>query len=270
VVFVFGLTIGSFLNVCIYRLPREMSLVTPRSHCFHCHTELTAADLVPLVSFLLLRGRCRACGVRFSAQYFWVELATGLILAGLFARHGPTVDFVAQALFACVLIPIFVIDLRHYLIPNELNAVGVLIGLAADGIRIAQDPTALLEVPVPGTAWFLLIPRSVAGLLVGGGVFLLVVVVGTALFHREAMGGGDVKLAAAAGAHFGPGYAFLTFFLLSILLGAVVGVGLIVSRRRSRRDYIPFGPFMVVSALLLMLGPASLVRSVQGVYSLGP
>jgi leader peptidase (prepilin peptidase)/N-methyltransferase len=260
---VVGLAIGSFLNVCIYRMPRGMSIIRPRSHCFFCNTELTAADLVPVVSWFLLQGRCRSCGVRISGRYALVELATGILVAGFFWRYGPSVDFFANALFACILIPIFLIDLEHLIIPTPLNVAGMLVGLGADFARWRTGQYLPVTWNLPGTPWLLHLPPSLVGMLLGGGLFLGVVGLGSWLFRREAMGGGDVRFAAAAGALFGPTYAFLTFFLLSIFLGAAVGLLLIALRLRSRWDYIPFGPFMVLSALVLMWGGQPLVALVR-------
>lgn len=264
-----GLAIGSFLNVCIYRMPREMSIIAPRSHCFFCNTELSGAQLVPVLSWLFLQGRCRFCGVRISGRYALVELATGILVASFFVRYGASVDFFANALFGCILIPIFLIDLEHCIIPTELNIAGILVGLGADLARWLTGQYVPWAWTLPRTAWLIHLPPSVVGMLLGGGVFLGMVALGSWLFHREAMGGGDVRFAAAAGALFGPTYTFLTFFLLSIFLGAAVGLLLITLRLRSRRDYIPFGPFMVISALALMWKGQPLVALVQGRFG-GP
>lgn len=260
---VVGLAIGSFLNVCIYRMPRGMSIIAPRSHCFFCNTELTTADLIPVVSWLLLQGRCRSCGARISGRYALVELAAGILVAGFWVRYGLSVEFFANALFGCILIPICLIDLEHLIIPTELNVAGMVVGLGADLGRWWTGQYVPVTWTLPGTAWRLHLPPSLAGMMLGGGVFLGVVALGNWLFHREAMGGGDVRFAAAAGALFGPTYTFLTFFLLSIFLGAGVGLLLIALRLRSRWDYIPFGPFMVLSALILMGGGQPLVALVR-------
>ena len=244
-----------------------MSIITPRSHCFHCDTELGTADLVPLLSYLWLRGLCRYCGVRISGRYFLVELVTGLAFAALYLHHrGAIFDFVSAALFAGVLIPVFFIDLEYTLIPAELTAAGMLIGVGSDLLKLLVGQGQPLEWLVPGTTWLIQIPASLVGLCLGGAVFASIVVLGRVLFGREAMGGGDVHLAAAIGAKLGPGYAFLTFFLLAVGLGALIGVLLIALRLRSRQDYIPFGPFMVVSAFLLLFWGEALTRLIRQCY----
>lgn len=252
-VFFVGLFVGSFLNVCIYRLPREQSIVRPRSHCFFCGTPLSLWDLIPVGSYLWLKGKCRYCGVLLSSRYLWGELATGLALGLLYLRHGPSLEFCLASLAACALIPIFAIDLEHRIIPHELNWAMAGVGFLRDGLYLGLGRTEPFRLPWPGGTG-LPLPASVAGALTGWLLLLLIVHLGRWWFRQEAMGGGDLRFAVAAGAYFGPGNLTL-LLLLAIVSGAVVGVMLILLRRRKRRDYIPFGPFLTAAAYLLLLYP---------------
>ena len=252
-----GLAVGSFVNVLIFRLPRERSVVWPGSHCFSCGTELGVRDLVPVVSYLLSGRRCRYCGVVLSSQYAWVELACGLLFAGLAWRWGLTIGAVAMMVATAAMVAAFGTDVRHKIIPSSLNAAifvagfgGSLIAAAVRAARpdLAEQVSGVESLPPP--VW------SLVGALVGYLVFEAIVRVGRWIFKQEAMGGGDVLLSAAIGALLGPGRRFGAFFLLGIMSGAVIGVLLMATGRLSRRDPIPFGPFLIGAALVVLLWPA--------------
>ena len=265
-VFVLGTVVGSFLNVCIYRMPRDESIVAPPSHCPACGERLRPLDLIPLVSFLALGRKCRYCGEPIAWRYFMVESITGLAFVAawltsqeVWSAGAPAVAMLAAKLiFAALFIAIFFIDLDHMIIPDELVFVGIGVGVALDvaGLLLWHKPLAIVH--VPWTAWVLSVPRSIVGIIVGALFFLFVEGFSQLIFRKEGMGGGDLKLGAAIGALLGPGPALLSFGL-AVAAGAVVGVALIVTRVRGRQEYIPFGPFMVVAAFAVMLFPA-LVR----------
>lgn len=266
-VFLFGAATGSFLNVCIWRMPREESIVFPSSHCPRCNAPLSALDNIPLISFLCLRGKCRYCGGPISPRYFFVELLTAVyvlfayywfVVAGSFPSDVMRyVAFADAALFGAAMIAIFFIDLEHFIIPDELNVFGIVLGLVANGIAIATGnagwTTNILGWQVP-------LPSSVVGILVCGGIFLLITVASYFAFKKDAMGGGDIKLAAAVGANLALGSALLSFFL-AVVMGSVIGVGLILSKKKSRKDYLPFGPMMVAGALIAMFYGQELIRA---------
>ncbi len=224
--FAFGTVIGSFLNVCIWRLPRGESLIYPGSHCPYCDHQLGPADLVPLLSFLIRRGRCRYCGRPISWRYFGVELLTGLIFALLAYRFQFGLDFVAYSLFTAALIVAFFIDAESFFIPDEVNHFALLMGVGRDIYGIAQNETSHSLID----GW---LPHSILTAVICAAIFVGIRILGTALFRKEAMGLGDVKLARAIGAMLPIGAA-LTSFFMAVIMGAVLGpVILLVKQRRS-------------------------------------
>lgn len=268
--FAVGAVVGSFVNVCIYRLPRAESIVRPRSYCFSCGTRLGFIDLIPLVSFLALRGRCRHCGRAFSAQYFLVELATALLFLAALRRFGVSVQTLCVMAAGAALIVTFVIDLRHYIILDGCVVAVLATGVILDAYRlVAGDPNWSLITHRESYGDLRLtvyLPRSIVGIVVGAGVFLVVGRVFERVFGKLALGEGDTRLAAAVGAWLGPGYAFLAWFLISVLVGAVVGVLAIALGLKRRREYIPFGPMLALSAIALMLWGETITRWVMRVY----
>lgn len=232
-VFVLGLLTGSFLNVCIYRLPRGESIVFPPSHCPACGRRLSIAELAPVFSWLWQRGCCRGCGAPVSWRYPAVELLTGLIFFLLYRQLGLTAGFVTSAAFFSGLIIITFIDLEHQLIPNRLV-------VALSGIAVLRQ-VLWPEVALPSAVW---------GALAGGGILLAV-----ALLSRGGMGGGDVKLMLPLGFYFGlPGTLLL--LLLAFVAGGLTGGLLMLLKIKGRKDAIPFGPFLALGALVTALaGP---------------
>ncbi|MEJ5250414.1 MAG: prepilin peptidase [Chthonomonadetes bacterium] len=222
VVFIYGAVVGSFLNVLIYRLPRGLSIVKPRSHCPNCKTELGVKDLVPLLSFLWQRGKCRYCGARISWRYFWVELATGLLFLGIYWRYGWSWDTVFYVLFTAALIAAFFIDLEHFLIPDGLNVFMLVLGVARNIVLIEEgNPQAWVRV----AGWNL--PYALVGAVACTAIFATIALMGRVMFRKDAMGFGDVKLARAIGAMMPLKLALLAF-AGSVALGAIVG-GLLVA-----------------------------------------
>ncbi len=237
-VFIFGTILGSFLNVVIYRLPRGLSLVAPGSRCPHCQTPIRPHDNIPLLSFFLLRGRCRTCRASIGWRYPVVEAAAGLLLAALWVRFAPSaawVPFVAAGVFALTLVAVFAIDLDHQIVPNAITYPGL-----AAGVLLA-----ILQGRV--------VPSVLAAL--GAGAFFLLV----AIVSRGGMGGGDIKLAAMMGA-FLSWPAIAVALLLAFTLGAAVGVLLLGLRKRSRKDPIPFGPSLAVGGVIALFASDAILH----------
>jgi len=270
--FFLGATVGSFLNVCIFRLPESESIVSPPSHCNSCGKRLRFIDLIPVLSALLFRFRCRYCGHGYSWQYPLVEAIAGAYLLGAILILGPTVEAVVAIIVACCLLVVFFIDLRHLIIPDGLTAIILVSGLALDGWRLWENgwerQAIVFRQMIAGQPHAVYFPQSVLGILVGAGLFYLISWVASKVFQKEAMGGGDVKLAGAMGAVLGPGYVFLSYALFSIVLGAVIGLVLIGLKVRSRRDQIPFGPMMAIAGMAMMLWGQQIANAVTRLYHL--
>ena len=234
IIFVFSIFVGSFLNVCIYRIPREESIVFPGSHCTECNTQLKPWELVPVFSWIWLRGKCRTCSVRISARYPAVELLTGVLVALVYSVFGLTINFAFIALLTLLLIVMTFIDLDHQIIPDGLTMI-----LAAAGmIYLAYGR-------ITGTG--LTIGQAALGILIGGGFFLVIAVV-----SNGGMGGGDIKLMAALGLWFGWRGILMVMFL-SFIIGGIVSVGLLIARKAGRKQMVPFGPFIAVGAYVTAL-----------------
>ncbi len=223
----FGLAIGSFLNVVIARVPVGRSLVRPGSACPGCSALLKWYDNIPVLSFLVLRGRCRACGMTISWRYPIVEMVTAVVLVLAYVVLGPTADFAVAVVLLPALIAITGIDLRHQLIPDAITLPGILVGL-------------LLNLAIGRISWV----ESVIGILLGGGLFLVII-----LASRGGMGGGDLKLGALLGAFLG-WKALLFGLFVAILLGGVIGAALLATGVRGRKDPIPFGPFLAAGGAM--------------------
>ena len=261
-VFVLGCLIGSFLNVCIYRMPRDRSVVFPPSHCPQCGARLRTIDLVPLFSFLFLGRKCRSCGGPISWRYFTVELLTGLVFLAVWEASGGSPQVFPWWVFSAVVIAVVFTDIDHMIIPDKLVIAGLLAAALSEAIQVAAGQP-LLSVRIPGTEIGL--PRVVAGGVVGWVVFVAIRGFSQLLFRREGMGLGDVKLAGAIGAMLGPKLALLGF-ALAVAAGAVLGIVLIVLRLRRRMEYLPFGPFLAVSALAVLLAPIPIERTALSLY----
>ena len=242
-IFLFGLAIGSFLNVCIYRIPRaDLSIHSPRrSFCPECNTPISPYDNIPVLSYLLLRGKCRHCSATISVLYPLVELATAGIFLFLYYHFGLTLEFLLALTFVSVLLPISIIDAQHYIIPNTLIVTGLILGF---GIVCA---IAYQRADV----WYLLI--RLIGAVTGGMALWLVAVIGSAILRKTAMGGGDIKLMALNGLFLGAWPELAMVIAFSALSGAIVGTTLIVSGIKSRESPIPYGPFLAGAAVLVLL-----------------
>lgn len=231
-VFLFGAIVGSFLNVCIYRIPSEKSIVSPPSHCPSCGERVRPYDNIPLLSWLLLGGKCRFCRARISVRYPLVELLTALLTLFLFREYGFSADFAALFLFSAALVVITFIDLDHQIIPDIISLPGIPLGFAFSFF-------------LPQVGW----KNSLIGILVGGGSLLLVAYAYELVTRKEGMGGGDIKLLAMMGAFLGwKSIPFIIF--ISSLLGSVIGISLMIAQKKDSKLAIPFGPFLASAAII--------------------
>jgi leader peptidase (prepilin peptidase)/N-methyltransferase len=269
IAFLYGIIVGSFLNVCIYRLPEDQSVIRPPSHCPKCGKQLWGLDLIPLFSFLFLGRKCRYCGVPISWRYFTIELITGLMFVACYLRFGYSIDFFAYVLFLSALIVAFMVDLEHFIIPDQVPISGVILGIGRDIAHIIAGDGGLVRLTIPFTdITFPMLP-SLIGIVVCGGLFFLIAYVSFYVFrpkeedeqddYEGAMGFGDVKLAAGIGAVLGAVPA-LASFLIAVVLGTLFGVVLIVAKSLGERKgvpwrtAIPFGPYMVAGAVAVVFG----------------
>jgi leader peptidase (prepilin peptidase)/N-methyltransferase len=243
----FGLVVGSFLNVCIYRLPRGESLMWPGSRCTSCGRRLSWFDNIPVLSWTVQRGQCRTCGAAISWMYPLVEIATACVFVGGLLLYGPTPLAAVRILFGCALIVLFVIDLQHQILPNVITLPGIVIGFVCS-----------LFLP-PG--W----RDSLIGILVGGAIPLIIAEAYVRLRGVEGLGMGDVKMLGMVGAFLGWKGAVLTLMLGS-LAGSIVGVGLIAARAGSLQRKLPFGTFLAIAAAVAAVYGDPLVAWYVGFY----
>lgn len=234
---ILGLIIGSFLNVCIDRLPRNESIAYPPSHCPACQHKLAAKDLIPVFSYLVLRGRCRYCQAPIPKRLFWVELATGVVFALLAWHYGLNPELAVMAFYACLFIIIFVIDLEQGLILNKV----------AYPAMVVVFLLALYPWPWLNDSLGMRLAYAALGGGVGFIIFLLI-----ALISRGGMGWGDVKLAALIG--LATGFPMVVVaIIMAAILGGIVAVALMIAKRKKRRETVPFGPFLAVAAMVTLL-----------------
>lgn len=234
----FGSVIGSFLNVCIHRLPRGESLVFPGSHCPRCGAQIRWHDNVPILSYMFLRGRCRDCQGRIAPRYPLVEAISALLCLWILARYGLSMTSAIYYLLVCALVVVAFIDLDHQIIPDLITYPGIPAGVAASFLL----PEITLK-------------DSLVGLLLGGGILLGVALLFRWIRKKEGMGMGDVKLLAMIGAFLGWKAVVLTL-LLSSFVGALVGYAALRLSGKGVGQPIPYGPFLVLGALAYLLGGA--------------
>ena len=244
-VFLFGAVIGSFLNVCIYRVPRGQSIVRPSSQCTSCGRPVRFYDNIPVISYLLLRGKCRSCGTALSLRYPLVELLNALLYLIVLKRFydASPLAVMAYFAFASALLVIFFIDVDFQIIPDSITLPGIPLALALAS-TVLPDPFARY-----GLLGF---QASLLGVLAGGGFFYLAAILGKAVFKKDAMGGGDIKMMAMVGGVMGWKAVLLTTFAAS-LLGSLIGVSMILLKGREWGARIPFGPYLAIGALISML-----------------
>lgn len=243
IVFIFGAVIGSFLNVCIARIPKQQSIISPPSHCPLCETPIRSYDNIPLISYLFLRGRCRSCGGAISPRYFIVELLMASLAVILFYRFGFDPAFFIYLIFVAGMIVIAFIDLDARIVPDAISLPGIGLGLAAAVVNRQWSLNSWSAVPSPF--------NSFIGILVGGGILLAVAWIYQLFTGKEGMGGGDIKLLAMIGAFLGWSAVLLTLFFAS-LSGSVVGLALMFAKGVDSKYALPFAPFLCLGALLAL------------------
>ena len=231
---VIGLFIGSFLNVCIHRIPREESIVFPSSRCPKCREKIRPWDNIPVLSYLFLRGRCRHCKEKISPRYPLVETLSALIALAMLYRFGLTAAFFIYYAWACVLLVITFIDIDYQIIPDSLSIGGIVVGLAL--------------------VWWLPVsyPEALIGLGVGAGLLIVVIYGYYFLTGKQGMGGGDVKLLGMIGVFTGGEGVLFTIFMGS-LLGSLVGLPWALLQKKNMQAAIPFGPFLALGAFINVL-----------------
>ncbi|MFA6350436.1 MAG: prepilin peptidase [Candidatus Omnitrophota bacterium] len=248
-VFLLGSIVGSFLNVCIHRMPLEESVVWPRSHCPKCKKRIPGYDNIPFLSYILLGGRCRFCKERISLRYPLVELITAVMFLLFFINYGLSYEFIIYILFGSGLIIATFVDIKHRIIPDEISIGGIVLGFILNSLRgfnlrpFSYEPAYMVD--------------SLLGIVIGGGIIWLTGFLFDLVYFKllkkppiqgetESMGGGDVKLLAAIGAFLGWKAAILTFFIAPFL-GAAVGV---VNLLFKKDHTIPYGPFLSAGAII--------------------
>jgi leader peptidase (prepilin peptidase) / N-methyltransferase len=241
--FIFGAVIGSFLNVCISRIPKGDSIIRPPSHCPKCKTAIAFYCNIPLLSYLFLRGRCAACGERISFRYFAVELLMASLAVALFYQFGFGLAFILGFVFIAALIVISFIDLDVRIVPDVISLPGIVVGLLLSiiGHYLLRDPLGIVPTPL----------GALLGVLLGGGFLLAVAWAYERFTGVEGMGGGDIKLLAMIGAFLGWPAIPLTIFLSS-LGGSVIGVGFMLAKGVDRRFALPFAPFLCLGAVVYL------------------
>ncbi len=246
----FGLIWGSFLNVCIYRLPKEESVVWPGSYCPNCKKHIAFYDNVPILSYLFLKGRCRHCNKPISVRYPLIEAISALIWVFAVLRHGISISALIEIVFFSILLLSTAVDFSHRIIPDEASVGGMLLGLVFSFVypQMHGQSSHLL-----GLMW------SFLGLLAGGGLVYLVAIVGEFIFKKEAMGGGDIKFQAMVGAFLGWKCAIIAFFLATFL-GSIMGVYILV---RYKDNTLPFGPCLAGAAFICYLWGDKILRLIM-------
>jgi leader peptidase (prepilin peptidase) / N-methyltransferase len=233
--FFLGLAIGSFCNVCIYRLPKKESVVFPASHCTSCNKPIWAFDNIPVLSYLFLGGKCRTCGQKIAIVYPMIELVTGLLLVAVVIKFGISWESLIYAIVCPTLVVITMIDYEHQIIPDRITLPGIVFGLGAGSYLVGPINAGL-------------------GFLIGGGLFYLI-----AILSRGGMGGGDIKFIAGAGALLGWQKVLLIIFL-GATLGSIIGLALMAAQKKDRKSQIPFGPFLALGTLIAIFFGDNLLR----------
>ncbi|QTL98551.1 prepilin peptidase [Iocasia frigidifontis] len=242
-IFLLGTVIGSFLNVLIYRLPRQESIIAPPSHCPECGEYLKVRDLIPMLSFLLNRGKCRYCAKAISWQYPVVEVLTAFLLTILYHNYGLNISFIIYSILICILIVCSLIDLQYKIIPNKLTYPALITALISS---IFLNHISLMG--------------SLTGILVPGGLFLLL-----ALLYGKGLGMGDVKLVAVIGAVIGWQFTLIGIFLAS-LIGSITGLVLMIAGIMDRKTRIPFAPFIGLGTIISLFYGEELFSILMSLY----
>lgn len=243
IIFIYGIVIGSFLNVCIYRIPKGESIVLPPSHCGRCNHRLGWLDLMPILSYIYLKGRCRYCGEKISFRYLGVELLTGLLLVGVYITYGLGFNFFKYAILTLFLIVIALID---YDTTNVYSCV-VYPGIALGAVF------AILERVIFSAGMGSYIAGAAIGLVIIGGIYLL----------TGGFGAGDIEIAVLCGVFLG-WQLEIYFILLSFIIGGAIGIILILMKKKSKTDYMPLGPSLAIGAYIVVLMGEELILRLIG------
>ena len=269
-IFLFGLIIGSFLNVCIVRIPSGKSIVMPASACTKCGAGIRPYDNIPVISYLILAGKCRKCKTPISKMYPAVELLTGLLFLGCYEVFGLTAEALKWAIFSAMMVVLVFTDLRERILPDLVNYTGFGLGLALSFFTQPIDGTAaaiarhLFDFPPPVPV--LSFADALLGAAVGSGLLWLVSEIYFRMRGREGMGLGDVKMMLMAGAFLGLKRTLLTIFAGSIL-GSVLGIAVILARRKGSDYELPFGTFLGMAALLVVFFGSPIVYWYQSLLT---
>ena len=241
IVFVLGITIGSFLNVCIYRLPENLSIIKPRSRCGNCGHTLNAWELIPLVSWLMLRGKCHNCKTQISVRYPLVELLEGLLFVLVFHKFGVTVLTLLFWLFVAIMTVVFFIDIDHRIIPNKVVIFAAFAGILPVGLHY--------------TSGYMFYSNGIfepfTSAVLPSGLMLAIALLSVAVFKKAGIGMGDVKVYIPIGLFLGWRLSLLSIWI-TFFLGGLFGVLWILVFKKSKNDYIPFAPFIVISSLIVL------------------
>lgn len=242
ILFLIGLCVGSFLNVCIYRIPFEKSIVYPSSGCPNCKEKLQPKDMIPVLGYLMLKGKCRYCEEPISVQYPIIEILTGIIWLIVYLTYGFTIETAALLYLYSVLIAVAFIDLKHMIIPNGLVITGLVGGIVVFLYHTLFQPFSLYE----SNLWY----TPIIGMLSASGILFIVALIGLLIYGNDgAMGMGDVKLFLPIGLFLGWKLALLALFL-SIMIGGIISIILLIFRIKDRKSAIPFGPFIIISTFI--------------------
>jgi len=258
IVFLFGLAIGSFLNVCIWRLPLDKSIVYPPSHCPLCRKHIFWYDNIPVLSFILLKGRCRSCKEKISFRYPLIELLTASIFLLFFTHFSLPLFFIYTLLGSLLIVATFT-DFAHQIIPDQITLGGLAAGLFLSIIYPPLHGVVSTGAGVVKTSGLSLV-SSLVGMLVGGGSIYLLGVIGSVIFRKEAMGGGDVKLMGMLGAFLGWKLVLLIFFIAP-LFGSVVGI---ILKLKHKTEIIPYGPYLSLAAIITLIYGERIIRFLFG------
>ncbi len=242
--FIMGLIFGSFANVCIYRMPRDMSIMKPASHCTNCDNFIKWYDNIPIISYLFLRGKCRNCGTKISFIYPAIEFLCGLLFASMYFPFGFSYVLMPFCLLVFSLLVITAIDFEFQIIPDEFSFMLMIVGLFTSFFN-----------PILGDTFGQRILNSFIGLLAGGGSLLAVAIVGKWIFKKDAMGGGDIKLMAGVGAFIGWEKVLFAIFIASVL-GSIVGILLILFKKIVKKQEIAFGPYLALGSYAVLFLPS--------------
>jgi len=260
--FLFGAIVGSFLNVCIFRIPLGTSLISPSSSCPQCKTAIKAYDNIPILSYFLLGGRCRYCNASIPPRYPLVETMMAFFSTFLILKFGLSPSFFISFIFISSLIVVSFIDLDHRIIPDKISLPGIILGFLVSFIKPVAGHNDILVLYVFKTvkgALNMATLDSLLGIFIGGGLLYAVAVLFYWVTKKEGMGGGDIKLLAMIGAYLGWSSTLFTI-LVSSLIGSMVGIALMVAKGADSKYAIPFGPFLSIGAVIYLFFGREMIR----------